>query len=98
MPAKRVKSPAKRPKKSAAPKKKPARKIKPLDLSALPPESVAAFEKGTCLSCVLDVFTRHMGLTLQKAQLDIKRHTPGVEELCGPTAARPYFAGQSVQD
>ena len=98
MPAKRVKSPAKRPKKSAAPKKKPAGKIQPLDVSALPPESVTAFERWICLACVLDVFTRHMGLSLQKAQLEIRRHTPPVEELCGPTAARPYFAGQSVQD
>jgi hypothetical protein len=116
MPAKRIKSPSKRLKKSPAPKKKPAAgtrkakktassaktkpagKIQPLDLSALPPESVTAFEKWICLACVLDVFTRHMGLSLQKAQLDIKRHTPPVEELCGPAAARPYFAGQSAKD
>jgi hypothetical protein len=113
MPAKRIKSKRLKksaaPKKKPAPaprkakpassrKTKPVGKIQPLDLSALPPESVTAFEKGICLACVLDVFTRYMGLSLQKAQLDIRRHTPPVEELCCPTAARPYFAGESVED
>src|ERR1700726_2134914 len=81
--------------------KKPARaKIgaAPLDVSALPPESMTQLEKWICLACVLDVFTRHMGLAPRTAHLEIKRYTPPVADLYAATMTRPYFAAQSPQD
>src|SRR5712672_3558731 len=74
-------------------RRKPAA-IEPLDLSALPPESVTQLEKWICLACVLDVFTRHMGLAPKTAYLEIKRYTPPVAELTDSSMTRPYFAGQ----
>ena len=70
----------------------------PLDLSAFPPESVTQLEKWICLACVLDVFTRHMGLAPRTAHLEIKRYKPPVAELCASATTRPYFAGQSPKD
>ena len=70
----------------------------PLDLSALPPESVTQLEKWICLACVLDVFTRHMGLAPKTAHLDVTRYTPSVAELYAAAMTRPYFAGQSPKD
>jgi hypothetical protein len=69
----------------------------PLDLSELPPESVRQLEKWICLACVLDVFTRHMGLTPKAAHIQIKRYTPPVAELYASAMTRPYFASQSPQ-
>jgi hypothetical protein len=88
-------------KKAAVAKKKPARaKIgsAPLDLSALPPELVTQLEKRICLACVLDVFTRHMGLAPRTAHLEIKRYTPPVTEIYASVVTRPYFAAQSPKD
>ena len=68
--------------------------IEPLDLSTLPVESVTQLEKWICLACVLDVFTRHMGLAPKTAHLEIKRYTPPVAELTHSALTRPYFAGQ----
>ena len=68
-----------------------------LDLSALPAENVTQLEKWICLACVLDVFTRHMGLSTRTAHLEIKRYAPSVQELYTPAVTRPYF-GKSVQD
>jgi hypothetical protein len=82
-------------------KKKPARArigSAPLDLTALPPESVTQLEKWICLACVLDVFTRHMGLAPRTAHLEIKRYTPPVAELYASSMTRPYFAGRSPKD
>ncbi len=83
------------PKKPTPAKKAPARKkpagIVPLDLSAFPPESVTQSEKWICLACILDVFTRHMGLALKTAQLEIKRYTPTLLELYAPVPTRPFF-------
>jgi hypothetical protein len=70
----------------------------PLDLSALPPESVTQLEKWICLACVLDVFTRHMGLAPKTAHLEVKRYTPPVAELYASTMTRPYFAAESPKD
>ena len=87
-------------KKAAAKKKTAARKaaIRPLDLSSFPSESVTRSEKWICLACVLDVFTRHMGLAPRTAHLEIKRYTPALAELYAPAATRPYFAPASPQD
>ncbi len=83
------------PKKPAA-RKKPATRIQPLDLSALPAESVTSFEKTICLACVLDVFTRHMGLSLRTAHIEIRRYTPPVAELHAAPTTRPYFAARTA--
>jgi hypothetical protein len=82
--------PLARPKKSVATKKSPAT-IQPLDLSAFPPESLTQSEKWICLACILDVFTRHMGLALKTAHLEIKRYTPTLLELYAPAPTRPFF-------
>src|SRR5437764_2449560 len=108
MPARRpkpmVKKSKKAPSKAVAGKtarppvrRKPAA-IEPLDLSALSSESVTQLEKSICLACVLDVFTRHMGLAPRTAHLEIKRYTPSVAELQASAVTRPYFAGQSPKD
>lgn len=78
------------PPKKAGGNKKPAG-IEPLDLSAFPPESITQSEKWICLACILDVFTRHMGLALKTAQLEIKRYTPTLQELYAPVPTRPFF-------
>jgi hypothetical protein len=48
-------------------------------------------ERRICLACVLDIFTRHMGLAPRTAHLEIKRYTPGLQELYTPAATRPWF-------
>src|SRR5437016_2715649 len=90
--ARRVKPAAKKPRAPV----KPA--IRPLDLSSFPSESVTRAEKWICLACVLDVFTRHMGLAARTAHLEIKRYTPAIAELYASTMTRPYFAPQSAKD
>jgi hypothetical protein len=98
-PARKKKAVAPKPRPPVAPRRKPksASKIRPLDLSAFPAESVTAFEKSICLACVLDVFTRHMGLSLKTAHLEIRRYTPPVAELYAAHTARPYFTGRSAE-
>src|SRR2546426_965204 len=81
-----------------SPKKAAARKKAADPFAALPPESVRQMEKWICLACVLDVFTRHMGLPPKTAHLEVKRYTPSVPELYASTLTRPYFAAQSPQD
>jgi len=76
------------------PRLKPVVGTEPLDLSALPVESVTQLEKWICLACVLDVFTRHMGLAPKTAYLEIKRYTPPVAELTNSALTRPYFTAQ----
>lgn len=70
------------------------KKAEPLNLSAFPPEAVLQTERRICLACVLDVFTRHMGLAAKTAHSEIKRYTPTIEELNVPHAVRPYFEGE----
>src|ERR1041385_2118591 len=89
--------------KAAAParvtKKKPKTPaIEALDLSGLPGEAVTKAEKWICLACVLDVFTRLMGLAAKTAHLEIKRYTPPVSELWTPGMTRPYFAKEELKD
>ena len=87
MPAKR-KSAAVKPKaKAKLAKKKPEAP----DFTALPAESLTKFEKHICLACVLDVFTRHMGMALKAAQLQVRRYTPALAELQNSSSVRPYF-------
>jgi hypothetical protein len=63
-----------------------------LDLSAVPAESVVTQKLGLCLACALDVLTRHMGLSAERARSEIRRYTPSLEELSTVAPARPYFA------
>jgi len=83
--------------KKPAPKKAPsARKItkKPevaLDFTLLPAELVTQQFRNVCLACVLDVMTRQLGLTAARAQIEIKRYTPSLEELRVKDPSRPFF-------
>jgi hypothetical protein len=96
--------PVKKAAKTAAKKAKaPARKSavkhnEPLDLSTLPLEAVTTAEKWICLACVLEVFTRLMGLAPRTAHLEIRRYTPPIAELYAPALTRPYFAKSSPKD
>jgi hypothetical protein len=63
-----------------------------LDLSGVPPESLVMSALGLCLACALDVLTRHMGLSAERAQSEIRRYSPTIEELSTTSPARPYMA------
>jgi len=62
------------------------------DFSAFPAESLDTRTLGLCLACVLDIFTRHMGLSPERAHSEIRRYNPSLEEVSAETAARPYMA------
>ena len=94
------KAPAKKPTIAPKPKPKPKPEPKPkaraaaadpLDLSGLPPEAISRTEKWICLACVLDVFTRLMGLAPKTAHSEIRNYTPPPAELWAETLTRPYF-------
>jgi hypothetical protein len=108
MPTPKTKSrskPAKKPSKPKTPvktdkAKKPAaksREVPRLDVSAFPPESLLVMEKRICLACVLDIFTRHLGLTARAAYLEVKKYTPSLADLSASSASRPWFADESDQ-
>ena len=95
---------AKRPARKAVAKKTPTKAAKTavsktkkrseaaeLDLSGFPAESIVTQKLGLCLACVMDVLTRHMGLTTERARSEIRRHSPSLEELSTAAPARPYF-------
>lgn len=77
----------KSPAKASAPKKKKGS----LDLQSLPAELVTHDHRDVCLACVLDVMTRHLGLSPSRAQLEIKRYTPSLSELRAASPSRPFF-------
>jgi hypothetical protein len=56
-----------------------------------PHELLREESKWLCLACILDVFTRHMGMSAEAASKLIRAHKPGVEELTATSAVRPYF-------
>jgi hypothetical protein len=87
-------APKKKPsaKKSANAKPKIATKIRPLDLSSFPAESITVLERWICLACVWDVFTRHLKLAPRTARIEIKRYTPSISELSAPSVTRPWFS------
>lgn len=63
-----------------------------IDIAAsFPHELVREHSKWICLACILDVFTRHMGMSSVAAMKLIRGHKPGVEELTTAAAVRPYF-------
>src|SRR5262249_1730887 len=90
-PKKAAKVTAKKLAKTATAKPKKAPKAKTLDLRAFPTESLVTQTLGLCLACALDVLTRHMGLSPERAQSEIRRHNPALEELSTTAPARPYF-------
>ena len=97
----RRKKTAKKPAKKLTKKRvnKPAApRVKPLDLSAFPPESVVQSERRICLACIWDVFTRHMKLAPKTALSEIKRYTPGVDELNAAAVTRPWFVSAAPRD
>ena len=63
-----------------------------LDLSGVPAESVVTQKLGLCLACALDLLTRHMGLSAERARSEILRYSPSLEELSTAAPARPYFS------
>ena len=82
-------------KKTAAPKapakmRQPRKKIS-MDLSLLPAELITREYRDVCLACVLDVMTRHLGLPLSKAQMEVRRYVPSLEELRAKDLTRPFF-------
>lgn len=62
-----------------------------LDLSEFPPGTVTEYTTLVCLACIFDIFTRQFGLAPRTAYSEIKRYSPTVNELTGPTAMRPFF-------
>jgi hypothetical protein len=69
-----------------------------LDLSGIPAEAVTKTEKWICLACVLDVFTRLMGLAPKTAHTEIRNYTPPPAELWADELTRPYFMKQDAKD
>src|SRR5207249_789462 len=70
--------------------------VQPLDLSGFPPDSISVIEKRLCLACVLDIFTRHLGLPARTAHAEVQKYTPSLAELYAPTAGRPWFSTESA--
>src|SRR5215213_3088920 len=66
-------------------------KKRELDFSAFPPGAVTEYSTLLCLACIFDIFTEQLGLAPRTAYSEIKRHSPGIEELTAPQASRPYF-------
>jgi hypothetical protein len=84
--------------KIAARKPRGPGKSEPLDLSALPSELVTQEDRHVCLACVLDVMTRYMGLAIRKAQMEVKRYVPSLEEVRSHELGRPFFTPQEQDD
>jgi hypothetical protein len=80
--------------KKAASRKPKAAKMIRLDLSKFPAESVTQMERGICLACVWEVFTRHLKLEPKTALGEIRRYTPSLNELNAAAVVRPYVALQ----
>jgi hypothetical protein len=87
----------KKPARSKATRTKSPRAPASLDLSAFPPEAVAQLERWLCLACVLDVFTRHMGLTRAAVNRELARYEPSAGEVTASSLARPYFSTPSPE-
>ena len=83
------KTEGKKNKKQAESRKPKGPKVVRLDLSKFPAESVTQMERGICLACVWEVFTRHLKLAPKTALGEIRRYTPPLEEL-NAAAAMEY--------
>ena len=62
-----------------------------LDLRGFPLESLVERTLALCLGCALKVLTRHMGLSAQRAQPEIRRYNSRLEELTTASLPRPYL-------
>jgi hypothetical protein len=85
-------------KKAESRTQKAAPKPDRLDLSKFPAESITQMERGICLACVWEVFTRHLKLAPKTALGEIRRYTPSLDELNAASVARPYVAAQSYKE
>jgi len=81
-----------KPARAPAPSKLKSSKSDELDLRTFPPESLVTTMLGVCLACALDVLIRHLRLSPERAQSEIRRHSPTLEELSAIPPARPYMA------
>jgi hypothetical protein len=75
----------------------PAAKVKkkefaPVDLTSLPQDAVREEVKWLCLACILDVFTRHLGMAVRTAYSEIRKHSATLAELTASEPVRPYFS------
>jgi len=75
--------------KAAKAKNKP--KTVEVNWNAFPPESLVESTLGLCLACALNVLTRHLGLTPERARSEIRRYNPTLEELTTSSPSRPYL-------
>jgi hypothetical protein len=66
-----------------------------LDLTGFPSESLNKRTLGLCLACVLDVFTRHMRLSSERAHAEVRGYSPTLDELSAEMPVRPYVAWPS---
>jgi hypothetical protein len=66
-------------------------KKRELDFSDFPPGAVTEYTTLVCLACIFDIFTKQLNLAPRTAYSEIKRHSPTIQELTAPRAARPYF-------
>jgi hypothetical protein len=87
-PKKKIAKAAAKPKRGAKPGKA---KSAGLDLSGFPAESLVTRTVGLCLACALDVLTRHLGLSAERAQAQIRRYSPTLEELSTTSLVRPFL-------
>ena len=93
--AKKAKSAAKKTLKKATNTKAAKAKTKPktaeLNWNVFPPESLVESTLGLCLACALNVLTRQLGLTPERARSEIRRYNPTLEELTTSSPSRPYL-------
>jgi len=73
-------------------------KLQRVKVAAFPPESISVLERRICLACVLDIFTRHLGLSSRAAHLEIRKYVPSLAELYAPGMTRPWFIDHSNQN
>jgi len=89
--------------KKAASGRATAKKVQPrktisMDLSLLSAELITRDYRDVCLACVLDVMTRHLGLPLPKAQMEVRRYVPSLGELRTKDLSRPFFVRVGESD
>ena len=61
----------------------------------MPPEAILHERRWLCLACVLDVFTRQLGMAAVTAQSQIRHYAPTVAELTATKPTRPYLGAEA---
>ena len=69
-----------------------------LDFSAFPPEALLHEQRWICLACILDVFTRQLGMAAVTAQSQIRHYAPTVAELTAHEPPRPYLGAEADRE